>query len=95
MLLGSDIEIGCWLDCTRGIYIGEKVQEIAGAYGWNGPAVNIDDEFYHEVTDEAIDYLNDCLAAHPEADNLYFGFNHNGDFGIWEHEDAPWNEGGV
>ncbi len=74
---------GCWLDCSRGIYIGEEVQEYALAYGWSGPRVNSDGEWYHDAYDEAENYLNNNIAD----DNHYFGCNESGDWGLWPIDD--------
>lgn len=72
-------EAGCWLDCARGIYIGEEIQTTAASYGWTDEPASVDSDEYHDATQEAEDYMN-TLA--PEG--YYFGSTENGDWGLWE-----------
>jgi hypothetical protein len=74
-------EIGCYFDGSRGIYIGEAIQQLAWNLGWNTTdtvPVNTDDEYYHEVTNEAEDYLNTLTD-----DDVAFGPSEQGDWGLW------------
>jgi hypothetical protein len=76
-------DIGCYFDSARGIYIGQAIQAMAIINGWpQGKAIRIvnDSEFYHEATDEAIEFLNDLPGL---LEGLYFGYSESGDFGLW------------
>lgn len=79
---------GCWFDCARGIYIGQEVIWEAQSYGWKPEGldeeteVSPDMEFYHELTDEAEQYLNSICPT-----GYWIGSNENGDFGMWECEE--------
>ena len=82
-------DMGCWLDCSRGHYIGKAVMEIAIAHGWCPQDVEDGDDFtspdggwYCEFWDEAEQYM-DRFAAY----GYWFGANeHSGDWGLWEVE---------
>jgi hypothetical protein len=74
--------LGCWLDCSRGRYIGEAVQAIAQSYGWTGETLNVDEEFYDEAIDEAEDYMNGLCPS-----GLWFGSSDGGDWGLWSLEE--------
>jgi hypothetical protein len=54
------LPVGVIFDSPRGIYIGLAVQELALQYGWDETQFvrSTEDEFYHEATDEATEYLN-------------------------------------
>lgn len=79
---------GCWFDCARGIYIGGHVMRLALASGWKPKDLpedylSTEGEHYHELTDEATDYLQSLA---PEG--YWVGFSeHGGDFGMWECEE--------
>jgi len=75
---------GCYGDSSRGIYLGEHIQDIAEENGWNGPKQDSNSEFYDDATDEAIEFLNENTQF-PE--NSFWGYNDNGDFGVWENDD--------
>ncbi len=76
--------IGCYFDCSRGFYIGVAVIELAESYGWDShkgdsERVNpLDSEWYGEMTDEAIEYLQSLTL-----DGLWWGYSENGDYGLW------------
>jgi hypothetical protein len=76
------LEVGCYFDSARGIYIGEAVQNMAIGYGWSEKNfLSVNSTFYDEVTDEAIGWLNGNVA--PEG--TYFDF-HDGEFFLMEEE---------
>jgi len=82
--LASDA--GCWFDSARGIYIGEEVIALAEGHGLKIAEEDQtnrtpEGEGYHELWDEAEDYLQDFA---PEG--FYFGSN-EGDWGLWPAED--------
>ena len=74
-------DIGCYVDCSRGIYVGKRIQELAIEYGWsndpnaNSAVLDPNDEAYYDATDEAEEFLNTLCD-----DTVYFGVNENGDF---------------
>ena len=76
---------GCYFDSARGQYIGIEVIRLAEAYGMqlsdnDDKQVDVYAEFYHELWDEAENYLQQFA---PEG--YYFG-SPNGDWGLWEAE---------
>lgn len=75
-------DAGCWFDSHRGIYIGEAVQEVAQSYGWTGPLVTKEEEFYCEAWEEADQFLDSICPEH-----FWFGGNDNGDWGMWRDDD--------
>jgi hypothetical protein len=79
-------EAGCWLDCSRGIYIGEEVISIAMDHGFkpeNGSDTEADDEFYLDVWQEAEDFMQQFAE-----DGFYFGCSDwGGDWGLWACEE--------
>jgi len=91
---GTDIElpVGCWIDCHKGIYIGEEVQEIATAYGWKGECVACDGvlsdgddpEAYEWAWEEAEEFMNSLIEEH----DFYFTCSDwGGDWGLWPIEE--------
>ena len=76
-------DTGPYVDNARGIYMGERVQQIATDEGWPGEFLDADDKFYQEATDEAEEWLNSNLAE----DEYYFGMSEAGNWGYWEIED--------
>ena len=74
--------VGAYADSSRGIYVGQKVQEIARAHGWKGEYLAADAEFYDEAIDEAEAYMNE----HYPVEGAYWGSNDNGDWGLWTAE---------
>ena len=79
-LLRKQIEpdAGVMVDEIHGIHMGTKIQELAVFHGWREELMaDIEDEFYQDATDEAIDYLNDNVAMPVHA----FGHHpHSSDF---------------
>ena len=85
-------DTGCYFDSARGIYIGQAVIEMAVEHGMKDDPCNCesckangidsDCEFYHERWDEAEEFLNTLTS-----DDVYFGGNDNGDWGLWEIEE--------
>lgn len=78
-------DLGTYFDSSRGIYIGVAVIELAESNGWDShkgdsERVNpLDSEWYGEMTDEAIDFLQSLTL-----DGLWWGYSeHGGDFGLW------------
>ena len=80
-------DIGCYVDCQRGIYVGKRIQELAIEYGWandpnaNSAVLNPNDEAYYDATDEAEEFLNTLCD-----DTVYFGVNENGDFMLMKRD---------
>lgn len=82
------LETGCYFDSNRGQYQGEEVINLAHDYGMKISADDSDNcyttgEFYHELWEEAEQYLNDFI---PEG--YYFGQNEfSCDAGVWKIEE--------
>jgi len=76
----SIADVGCYVESARGIYAGERVQEIAAEYGWKGEHLSALAEWYSEATDEASEFLNDLLGDNPEC--LAWSW-HDCDFGLY------------
>ena len=76
------LKIGCYVDALHGIYMGEKIQEIAKEYGWDEPVVKSNGDNYMEAYDEAENYLNDVVAREGQ----WFGTSEQGDWGLWAAE---------
>jgi hypothetical protein len=87
----TNLDIGCYFDGVRGVYIGEAVQEMAQSHGWKysaqwemvyindvGQGRGDDSLAYHEATDEAEAYLNTLTD-----DDVAFGPSEQGDWGLW------------
>ena len=88
-------DIGCYVDNARGIYMVDRIVEIANEHGANikhecdsemdneviCKADNFSRcEFAHEYVDQASDYMNE----HYGVDNCYWGTaDHSGDWGLW------------
>lgn len=86
---------GCWFDGARGIYIGDCVIREAIAHGWQcdvppcadpkpwAPTPTWEEhEHYHELWDEAEEYMQQFADEHH-----YFGTSDwGGDWGLWECE---------
>lgn len=72
------LEVGCYFDGSRGIYIGEEVQSLAKDYGWTGEEVDSDGEFYDEAWSEAEEFLQEFCPPYS-----YCGGNESGDWGVW------------
>jgi hypothetical protein len=81
-------EEGCWFDCSRGIYIGQWVIELAKEHGFVTNAEEhvgkwADYEHYHELTDEAEEFMQKFAD-----EGFWFGFSENsGDWGLWSSEE--------
>lgn len=83
VLYGAD-KAGCWFDNCRGCYLGEAVISEAIAHGFpidDETQVEMDAaeryadlEFYHDLWQEADDYM--CQFA---AEGFWFGSNESGD----------------
>ena len=71
-------DIGCYFDGARGVYIGEAIQDIAESLGWDGERLGPDQEWYHDATTEAEDFLNTLTD-----DDVAFGPSEQGDWGLW------------
>jgi hypothetical protein len=71
---------GVIFDSPRGIHIGIAIQELALQYGWDETLFvrDVEDEFHHEATDEASEYLDQFA---PEG--YYAGF-FEGMWGVWK-----------
>jgi hypothetical protein len=76
-------KVGAYADSARGVYMGERIQQIATDEGWDGEFADADDEYYSDATDEAEDWLNDNIAD----DGHFFGTSEQGDWGYWTVED--------
>jgi hypothetical protein len=80
-------DIGCYVDCSRGIYVGKRIQELAIEYGWsndpnaNSAVLDPNDESYYDATDEAEEFLNTLCD-----DTVYFGVNESGDFMLMKRD---------
>ena len=66
---------------NRGRRIGEAIIAEAQHFGWQDEGADMDSEFYHETTDEAIGYLNALLHG------TSFSFYLDGDFFFCETRD--------
>lgn len=87
-------EAGCWFDGARGIYIGDAIIETAIEHGfpcpeeptkapsWQGGTTWTDSEYYHELTDEATEFLQQFAA-----EGFWFGCSEGGDYGLWPTEE--------
>jgi len=84
-------DVGSYVDSSRGIYVGERVQEIAAAHGWREERLSSDSEFYHEAEDAATEYMNREQAVK----GAYWGRNDNGDWGLWTVDENPRDTAGV
>lgn len=86
--LYGEKEAGCWLDCSRGIYIGDCVIREAIAHGFKcdeepKEATWSESERYHELWDEAEEFLQQFAA-----EGYSFGTSEwGGDWGLWPHEE--------
>jgi hypothetical protein len=76
-------------NCCRGIYIGEAIIQTAIRHGFDdsdvyleGNARYADLDFYHELTDEAEDFMQKFAA-----EGFWFGFSEGGDWGLWVIEE--------
>ena len=83
----TEADAGCWIDGHWGQFGSSRAVQIAHEFGWEKyPVVHPDEEFIHEIADEAIDWLNDTVAPKGYA------------FGWWEGElflqsYADWEDG--
>lgn len=81
-------DAGNWVDGSRGIYQGEMIIEIAEKHGFLVDEKDVankkaDGEHYHDLIEEATQYLNDQA---PEG--YYFGnSDSNSDFGLWKSDE--------
>ena len=57
-----DPDSGVLVSGSEGIYIGQRIQEIANGLGYVLTALDPDHEEYDDATDEAIEWLNDYIA---------------------------------
>jgi hypothetical protein len=82
-------EVGCWVDCHRGIYIGEEVIQTARDHGWKPGTPMPEDgwtehEHYCELWDEAEEFMQQFAA-----EGYYFGTSEGfGDWGLWRIEET-------
>ena len=85
---GTEMTTGVYLDCHRGIYIGEEGQKLANSLGWKySPQFEmvmhdddtVDAEAYTWAWDEAEDWLNEKVANI----NHYFGSQPMAGCGCW------------
>jgi hypothetical protein len=78
---------GCYFDSARGQYIGIEVIRLAESYGFtlsdeDEKQCDVYAEHYHELWDEAENYLNTMAPA-----DYYFGSNpDSSDWGLWQAE---------
>jgi hypothetical protein len=81
-------DIGCYVDNARGIYMVDRIVEIANEHGANiqHECSQSDDHTFSmcpysgEYWDEATDYMNE----HYGVDNCYWGTSEGfGDWGLW------------
>lgn len=70
---------GCWVDNHNGVYIGQRVMEIAKEHGWDGEVLTPQHEHYCDAWIDAESFLSD--KAPP---GYYIGSNECGDFGMWK-----------
>lgn len=92
MLNQSCYHLGCYVDSSRGIYMYPAIVSFAKKNGYAPSNLYIDYQILRqeeldveievEEADEAIGWLN-ANYGNPVA---FWGFNDNGDFGLW-HED--------
>ena len=88
-------DVGCYADGSRGIYLTDRVVEIANDHGasithdWdcgcdfaNGRDSFAQCDFSNEIGDEATDYMNE----HYSVEGCYWGFV-DGDWGLWTDSD--------
>jgi hypothetical protein len=79
------LALGCWVDSSRGGYMGERIIAIAIEYG--APLEQqsrASGEEYDLVTDEATEWLNENVA--PEG--CTFDYHPDwGDWGLYRHDD--------
>jgi len=81
-MANKDCEQGCYFDGSRGVYMGLDIQKLAESKGWTPDEGIITDhkhEDYHEVMQEAEDWLNEFVVI----EGCYWGYNDYGDFGLW------------
>ena len=57
-----DPDSGVLVNGSEGIYVGQRIQQIANGLGYVLTALDPDHEEYHDATDEAIEWLNDYIA---------------------------------
>ena len=89
-------DVGCYVDGARGIYVVDRVVEIAEAHGMDMLKCDCDScdvapehftwsacEFSGEVEDDCGLFMNDTFPA----EGACWGRNDNGDWGLWTIEE--------
>jgi len=87
---------GPWTHGDLGIHQGEEILHHAFDYGcprawargsevrWDDEVITPDHEHYHEICDEAEEWMNENIAI----DGFTFGWE-NGEWGLWADEEEP------
>lgn len=96
----TQADAGCYIDGARGIYMVDRIVEIAEDHGFKVEGCDDDHshtagdgsytswaacEFADEIADEATDHMNEAAAV----DGFYWGFN-DGDWGLWRCREMLW-----
>lgn len=77
----NELQVGCYFDSARGMYIGQAVIELAESFGMPTETERTPEhEFYCEAWDDAENWLN----SHVAKDGFFFGSSESGDFGYWK-----------
>ena len=91
------LETGCYVDSARGVYAIDAILHFAEAHGFvlgtdgepelavmAGKGSISRYEFANEIEDDIDNFMNDTWGL----DNACWGRNENGDWGLWEDEEA-------
>lgn len=81
----TQLETGCYIDGTHGIYGPKRLAEIAQGFGWTGEIESADSEHYWDMADEIETWLNDNVAT----EGFSFGWC-DGEF--YYYSDSDWQE---
>jgi hypothetical protein len=73
--------VGVWAEGGNPDFVGDKVQQYAKKFGWDGAIRSSDEEEFYDTVQEAENFLNEKAPA-----GYYFGTNEDGDWGLWEGE---------
>lgn len=66
----TTLKTGYYVDSHHGIFVGQRLCDIARGYGWQGTVPPDDDcgdvdlQRLYDLYDEALDYLNNNVAEH-------------------------------
>jgi len=77
--------IGAWIESSDPTIIGDKIQQYAKKFGWDGDIKNSAEDGFYDAVQEAEEFMN---TKAPQG--YFFGTNEDGDWGMWEGEtDLP------